>query len=270
MYKLLEAMYGLRDAGASFDRKVTNTLDDPVFKEGSFSPCLATNLHPFADGQKDKGLVRVTRHGDDFAAPGRRRANADFEVGLKKHLIVKNQGTLGPRPELGDTQELIHLNRIVGWCSDGVERIELEPDPRHVEAGLKMDSKGVTAPGARATATEVGSPPPSDMLDDESKSPFRSMVMRGAYLAQDRADIQFACKELVRRMSAPTQDDWAALKRLIRDMVYRPRVVVCFDRQARKEHHRWVQRRQLGEVPPLPQVQKLVVQHGGIAPAFKQ
>ena len=49
-----------------------------------------------------------------------------------------------------------------------------------------------------------------------SKSLYRSMVMRGAYLAQDRADIQFACKELARRMSAPTQDDWAALKRLVR------------------------------------------------------
>ena len=240
VYKLLKAMYGLRDAGASFDRKVTSTLDDSGFKEGSFSPCLATNLHVLADGQKDKGLVRVTRHGDDFAALGRRRANADFEVGLKKHLIVKNQGTLGPRPELGDVQELTHLNRIVRWCSDGVERIELEPDPRHVEilvkqAGLKMDSKGVTTPGVRAPATEDGLPPPSDLLDDESKSLYRSMVMRGAYLAQDRADIQFACKELARRMSAPTQDDWGALKRLVRYLVYRPRVVVCFDRQARQD-----------------------------------
>ena len=61
------------------------------------------------------------------------------------------------------------------------------------------------------------------------------MVMRGAYLAQDRADIQFACKELARRMSAPTQDDWAALKRLVRYLVYRPRVVVRFDRQARQD-----------------------------------
>ena len=36
-------------------------------------------------------------------------------------------------------------------------------------------------------------------------------------------------------MSAPTQDDWAALKRLIRYLVYRPRVVACFDRQARQD-----------------------------------
>ena len=99
--------------------------------------------YTLADGQEDKGLVRVTRHGDDFAALGRRRANADFKVGPKKHFILKNQGILGLRPELGDTQQLIHPIRIVRWCSDGVERIELEPDPRHVEilakqAGLKM------------------------------------------------------------------------------------------------------------------------------------
>ena len=113
---------------------------------------------------------------------------------------------------MGDVQELTHFSRIVRWCSDGVERIELEPDLRHVEivvkqAGLKMDSKGATAPGVRASATEDGLPPQSGPLDDESKSLYRSMVMRGAYLAQDRADIQFACKELARRMSAPTQDD---------------------------------------------------------------
>ena len=190
VYTLLEAMYGFRDAGASFDRKVMSTLDDSGFKEGSFSPCLATNLHSLADGQKDKGLVRVTHHGDDFAALGWRRANADFEVGPKNHLIVKNQGILGPRPESGDTRESIHFNRIVRWCPDGVEGIELEPDFRHVEimvkqAGLKMDSKGVTAPGVWATATEDGSLRPSDLLDDESKSLYRSTVMRGAYLAQD-------------------------------------------------------------------------------------
>ena len=62
------------------------------------------------------------------SAGGERTRTADFEVGLKKHLIAKNQDTLGPRPELGDTQELIHFNRIVKWFSDGVERIELEPD----------------------------------------------------------------------------------------------------------------------------------------------
>ena len=36
-------------------------------------------------------------------------------------------------------------------------------------------------------------------------------------------------------MSAPTQDDWAALKRLVRYLVYRQRVVVCFDRLARQD-----------------------------------
>ena len=43
VYRLLKAMYGLRDAGASFDRKVTLSLSDLGFREGAFSPCLATN-----------------------------------------------------------------------------------------------------------------------------------------------------------------------------------------------------------------------------------
>ena len=89
VYNLLKAMYGLRDAGASCDRKVTSTLDDSGFKEGSFSPCLATNLQSLADGQKDKGLVRVTRHGDDFAALGRRRANVDLRLGSRSTSLSR-------------------------------------------------------------------------------------------------------------------------------------------------------------------------------------
>ena len=38
------------------------------------------------------------------------------------------------------------------------------------------------------------------------------MTARGIYLAQDRTDIQFAVKELSRRMSKPTVSDMEALK----------------------------------------------------------
>ena len=58
--------------------------------------------------------------------------------------------------------------------------------------------------------------------------------MRAAYLGQDRADIQFATKELARRMSGPTADDWASLKRLVRYLIQAPRVIVLYVRQARQ------------------------------------
>ena len=139
-------MYGLRDAGTSFDRKVTSTLDDSGFKEVSFSPCLATNLLSLAEGQKEKGLVRVTRHGDDFASLGRGRANADFEVGPKKHLIVKNQGTLGPGPQARDRKypraDSLQPNREVVFGRGREDRAGARPSARrgHGEAGRIEDA----------------------------------------------------------------------------------------------------------------------------------
>ena len=52
--------------------------------------------------------------------------------------------------------------------------------------------------------------------------------MRLNYLAQDRPDIQFACKELAKGMSSPTEGDWQKLKRLGRYLIGNPRVVFNF------------------------------------------
>ena len=40
-----------------------------------------------------------------------------------------------------------------------------------------------------------------EMLTPEESSRFRSLTMRGCYLALDRPDIAFACKELARAMA---------------------------------------------------------------------
>ena len=59
---------------------------------------------------------------------------------------------------------------------------------------------------------------------------FRSVVARCNYLAQDRVDIQYACKECSRHMAKPCQGDWAALKRIGRYLKGAPRLV---------QHFRW-------------------------------
>ena len=55
--------------------------------------------------------------------------------------------------------------------------------------------------------------------------------MRAAYLAQDRADIQFSVKELARAMSSPTVNDYARLKRLGRYLLGKPRVLMRYQKQ---------------------------------------
>ena len=57
---------------------------------------------------------------------------------------------------------------------------------------------------------------------------YQQQAARANYLCLDRPDIGFATKELMRRMSAPTDVDFAALKKLGRYLLGKPRVVSTF------------------------------------------
>ena len=71
---------------------------------------------------------------------------------------------------------------------------------------------------------------------------FRSLTMRGAYLAMDRYDIQHATKELATEMQTPTNEGVVRLKRLARYLNGALRLVQKFKRQS---EHRWVSRARL-------------------------
>ena len=62
-------------------------------------------------------------------------------------------------------------------------------------------------------------------LDAESRACHRSWTMRASYLSQDRCELQFAVKELARRMQQPN-------KRLVRVLKGSPRCLVVYNRQA--------------------------------------
>jgi hypothetical protein len=52
---------------------------------------------------------------------------------------------------------------------------------------------------------------------------YRGITARLNYLAQDRADIQYACKEASRRMASPREADWLMPKRIARYLIGAPR-----------------------------------------------
>ena len=144
VYKLLKAMYGLRDAGAAFDRKVLDVINLMGVSLGTFSICVGYR-------KVMDTLVRLARWGDDFFLSGRRALCNAFRDELGKHLLVKMTAMMVPNAEMGDVQEAIHLNRLLRLCppgTEGCERWELEADPRHVEilvsqVGLSTESKAV-------------------------------------------------------------------------------------------------------------------------------
>jgi hypothetical protein len=68
----------------------------------------------------------------------------------------------------------------------------------------------------------------TQFLEPEQATRYRGLAGRANYVAQDRADLQYAVKELARSASNPTTESWAALKRLGRYLVSHPRAVTKF------------------------------------------
>ena len=73
------------------------------------------------------------------------------------------------------------------------------------------------------------------LLGEEETRAFRSGAARANYLAMDRADIAFATKELCRRMTAPREQDKAALIRVARYLSAEPRMVYHYSWQAKSD-----------------------------------
>ena len=228
VYKLLKAMYGRRDARAAFDRKVLDVMNLMGVSLGKFSIC---------DGYRKvlDTLVRLVRWGDDFSLSGRRALCNAFQDELGKHLLVKTTAVMGPNVDMDDVQEAIHLNRLLRPYppdAEGGERWELEADPRHVEIlvsqmGLSNESEAVSTLGVRTTDEED-----DKELDAESRACHRSWTMRASYLSEDRCELQFAVKELARRMQQSSTKTMQALKRLLRFLKGSPRCSVVYNRKA--------------------------------------
>ena len=95
--------------------------------------------------------------------------------------------------------------------------------------GLR-DAKPATSPAEEKKDHEEGD---EVELDAESSTKFRALAARANFLATDRADIQFAVKELCRRMSRPLVGDKKKIKRLGRYLLHKPRMVQEYEWQGR-------------------------------------
>ena len=90
---------------------------------------------------------------------------------------------------------------------------EYECDQRHAEIilqelGLVEGTRPLGTPGVEETLKrkpeeEAACTTP---LDPSSATQYRALVARANYVAQDRAEIQYAVQELCRCVSAPNQD----------------------------------------------------------------
>jgi len=214
--KLQFSLYGTRDAAQNWEREYSDCLAELGFTRGKTSPCT------FYARDLD---ARIVVHGDDFTILAQEHVIKYVAEKMSERYKLKLRGILGP--DSWDDKELIILNRIIRWDDDG---IRYEPDPRHAEMIItQLNLRGarpVGTPGVKVT--DIGEQEP---LDESMKTQYRALVARANYLAQDRGDIQYAVKELSRRMSSPDNQDWIALKRLGRYLLGKPRMVTHYKYQ---------------------------------------
>ena len=210
--RLLRHMCGTRGAADGWQEEYSTMLLSLGFQQGVSCP----NVFHYAGRQ-----IHTSVHGDDFTSEGGKLALDWFESeGARKYEITISP-RLGPGPD--DAKEGTCLNRVIRWCEG---RIEYEADPRQAETliaecGLE-GAKTTATPGVKCSFHELEEDKP---LEPRLCIPFRGSAARAKYLAADRVDAQYACKEVCRWMSSPTGKSWQALGRICRYFAGAPRLV---------------------------------------------
>lgn len=217
--RLNKSLCGTRDAPQDWEWTCTQFMESIGFTPGLGSTCV------FYHGERD---IRCIIHGDDFTILGSEEQLNWFREHMQGKFLMKVKARLGPNT--ADDKEVRILNRVITWTDQG---ILYEADQRHTDLilkdlGLQPGSKGLSTPGERI---KVGEPGDEEELGDKEATMHRAITANALYLSQDRADIQYAVKELSRRMSKPDRADWDNLKRLGRYLVGRPRIVTLFGYQ---------------------------------------
>ena len=214
----VRCVYGTRDAGKIWEDTYTQVLHNIGFVAGESNPCI------FYHKVKD---ISVVVHGDDFTVSGPERSLEWLKDFLKARWDVKAT-TL--RQESHQAKEVRVLNRSIGWAAQG---IEYEADPRHRQVIIReLGLEGCTPVTTPFGPQEQGSlQDEGELLSGPEATKFRAIVARLNYLAADRPDIQWATKEVSKRMANPRKPDWQLLKRLGRYLAGSARAVQTLEWQ---------------------------------------
>ena len=232
--RLLRTMYGTLDAADHWASHYSEVLDKAGFKRGEASPCHF--YHRDLDAW-------VLVHGDDFLCVAREAGRQQLHRALAAAYEIKSE-TIGPAPN--DRKEMRVLGRIIRYTEAG-DGLTIEADPAHLEVVLENlgleTSKPVASPGAREesslTAREIEQrrlamapvAPEDDIasaLTGQQLKDYQSLAARLNFYSMDRPDVQFAVKELMRRLSCPDEDDWVKLKRVARYLRGAERAIIRY------------------------------------------
>ena len=175
-------------------------------------------------------------HGDDYCSAGSAGALDWLEGALSDEYKIKTQ-RIGEGKDKNGKQKATEgqvLNRVIRRTEKGWE---LEADLRHAELVIESlgleNCKSVSTPGVESTAKDLDEE--EEQVSASESTRYRTIAARCNYLQPDRPDIQYAVKEVCRRMAKPTASAWEMLKRIGRYLKGKPRLIWRYDWQAEVE-----------------------------------
>ncbi len=212
--RLKKSLYGTTDAAANWEKAYSEFMVNIGFTRGKACPCL------FYHSEK---RIWATVHGDDFTILAMEKELEWFRKRIAERFEVKFRGRIGPATT--DEKSIRILNRILTWTEDG---IEYEADQRHAEIVAKAcegNKRNISTPGEKEEESDIMD---ENMMTPNEASEYRARCARANYLSQDRSDVQFATKEMSKRMANPSVSDGKKAKRLARYLHENPRVSVQY------------------------------------------
>ena len=95
-----------------------------------------------------------------------------------------------------------------------------EADPRHAELAVAELGLQAARPQTSPGGAKPSAPLDQEELESDGQQACHSVSARLAYLASDRPDIAFACKECTRAVGKATRADLTRLKRIGRYLLH--------------------------------------------------
>ena len=202
VWKLKKAMYGLKNSPKLWQDHFASTMVELGYTRMKTDPNLYHN--------KTTGHY-ILAYVDDLLMVGPGQTNTHAAKQIQTKLLLKITGTLT------ESTPLKFLGRIITYNDNSIH-ITMPPD--YIDNMLQEHGM-TTAKAATTTGTSTtkrindGDTP----LDDDEHKLFRRSTGKLLWLALLRSDIQYATKELSRALTAPTLEDMAKLKHLLRYLI---------------------------------------------------
>ena len=175
---------------------------------------------------------RWRSQGDDFCVVARRKQLQTFGKILEKRFEVKQTGHIGLSASNAKVLKILNRALKIDVLND---EMTLEADTKLVEDALEtmklIGAKGVDSPRVRKNEEQTIHIKSSKKFTSVESTLYRSSVMKLAYVAQDRMDIEEAVRCLTRHMKEQRNAHMQEVKRLGRFLVKQRGCVLTYARQ---------------------------------------